>query len=218
MPQQNGPTRPGPGDPQDSRDHRYARAAGKAARAFLDSSRQDAERRAELKRQTERDAEAEREAERQRELARRQAEQEAAQNGPASTLLRTARWWWVAVTLLFTVLATVFVLSGLQIQAGSGPIAVPGVDDTPGTEGPLSGSPGQFVLAIAAGVVALGSAAGTVQLLRKRRSAVGMLTGVGVIVAVPLIIRSAPLLIVVGALLLVGVVMLWLPPVRRQLR
>ena len=122
------------------------------------------------------------------------------------------------MTLLFAVLTTVFVLSGLQIQAGSGPISLPGVDDTPGGEGPLSGSDGQFVLATVTGVVALASAAGTVQLLRRRRSAVGMLTGVGVIVAVPLIIRSAPLLIVVGALLLVGVVMLWLPPFRRQLR
>lgn len=216
MATQNGSPRPDP-SPEPG-EHRYARAAGRAARAFLDSSRQDAEHRAELKRQAELDAAAERESERERELARQRAAREAAQTGPASSLLRAARWWWVAVTLLFAVLTTVFVLSGLQIQAGSGPISLPGVDDTPGGEGPLSGSPGQFVLATVTGVVALASAAGTVQLLRRRRSAVGMLTGVGVIVAVPLIIRSAPLLIVVGALLLVGVVMLWLPPVRRQLR
>ena len=189
--------------------HRFARAAGKATRAFLDTSRDDAERiRAKRAAETERDAA--RQAERQ---TQRQAERRAGRTAdrPApSTPMTIARWWWAAVTVLFAVLATVFLLVGL----GSDPGAAGGLD----LAVPTSSRTGQFVLAGLSGVLALATGTGTVQLLMRRRGAVGLLTGIALLAGAPLIIRGHPLLVTLAGVLLAGAALIWLPGVRRSLR
>lgn len=225
MPTQNGPSSSGPSP--ESGDHRYARAAGRAARAFLDSSRQDAEVRAERRRRAEEEVRREDELRdrRRQEAAEQQAEQDrqartAAQTGPASGPLKLARWWWAGVSALFAALSTVFVLSGLRVQSGGEPVggAMPGSELPPGIADPLEGSTGQFALATITGILALACLVGLVQLLRRRRSAVGLLTSVALIVGVPLMLRPSAVLVFLAAVLLLGAVLLWLPPVRRQLR
>jgi hypothetical protein len=184
--------------PENTPDHRLARAAGKATRAFLDGQRQDAARaRATAEARAEAEARLQREA-RQRSQARAEA--------GGSVLLRTARWWWGVVTVLFLLLAAAFLVAGLA-----------GRDDVvPGA--PLDGPAGQYVLAGLTGVLTVATGTGAVQLLRGRRSAVGLLTGVAVIVGIPLIVRGHPMLIVMAVVLLAGAALLWLPPVRRRLR
>ncbi|NUL48560.1 hypothetical protein F7P69_25635 [Cellulosimicrobium funkei] len=193
MPEQI-PGQPSPG-PQPH--HRFARAAGRATRSFLDASRDDAERAR---------------AERQELEDRRAAEQLAAaeRQSATPTTLKVARWWWGVTTAVFALVATAFLLSGLHAPAGT---AV-GLDLTEPEATPL----GQFVLAGLAGVLALATGIGAVQLLRSRRSAVGLLTGVAVIVGVPLIVRGHPLLLALAVVLLAGAALLWLPPLRRFLR
>ncbi len=184
--------------PPQTPDHRFARAAGKATRAFLDGHRQDAERARAA-------AEARAETEARREREARQRRQARADVG-GSVLLKTARWWWGVVTVLFFLLAVAFLVAG----------STGGTDVVPGA--PLDGATGQYVLAGLTGVLTLATGAGAVQLLRGRRSAVGLLTGVAVIVGIPLIVRGHPMLIVMAAVLLGGAALLWLPQVRGRLR
>ncbi|WP_313818517.1 hypothetical protein [Citricoccus sp.] len=193
MPEQT----PGQQVPGQQPHHRFARAAGRATRSFLDSSRDDAERAR---------------AERQEHEDRRAAEEHAAAERRAATpaTLKVARWWWVIVTLVFALVATAFFLSGLRAPAGT----AGGLD----LAAPEASATGQFVLAGLAGVLALATGTGAVQLLRSRRSAVGLLTGVAVIVGIPLIVRGHPLLLALALVLLAGAALLWSPPVRRFLR
>ncbi|MCY1157703.1 MAG: hypothetical protein MOP51_724 [Citricoccus sp.] len=184
--------------PHENPDHRFARAAGKATRSFLDGQRQDAER-ARAARQERAEAEARFERE-----ARQRRESRADVGG--SVLLRTARWWWGVVTVLFLLLAAAFLVAGLTGRTGIVPDA------------PLDGATGQYVLAGLTGVLTLATGAGAVQLMRGRRSAVGLLTGVAVIVGIPLVVRGHPALIAIAAVLLAGAALLWLPPVHRRLR
>ncbi|GAA1130486.1 hypothetical protein [Citricoccus alkalitolerans] len=177
--------------------HRFARAAGRATRSFLDASRDDAERAR---------------AERQEHEDRRTADQRAAAERQAATptTLKVARWWWLIATAVFALVATAFLLSGLNAPAGTAgrlDLATPEATPT-----------GQFVLAGLAGVLALATGTGAVQLLRSRRSAVGLLTGVAVIVGIPLIVRGHPLLLALAMVLLAGAALLWIPPLRRFLR
>ncbi|MEV4900430.1 hypothetical protein AB0K08_03695 [Citricoccus sp. NPDC055426] len=187
--------------PEDQPHHRFARAAGKATRSFLDTSKDDAERsRVERAERAERKAAGEAAAERAAE-ARRAAT-------PAT--LTVARWWWAVATALFALVAVAFLLAGLNTTAGSaGGFDVAAPETTP---------TGQFVLAGLAGVLAVAAGTGTVQLLRSRRSAAGLLTGVAVIVGIPLIVRGHPALIALAAVLLAGAALLWVPAVRRYLR
>jgi hypothetical protein len=184
--------------PHETPDHRFARAAGKATRAFLDGRRQDAERA-----RTAAEVRAEAEARHQREAQERR--QVRADVG-GSVLLKTARWWWGAVTVLFLALAVAFLVAGLTGRAGVVPGAL------------LDGAAGQYVLAGLTGVLTLATGTGAIQLIRGRRSAVGLLTGVAVIVGIPLIVRGHPALIAIAVVLLAGAALLWLPPVRRRLR
>lgn len=184
--------------PHENPDHRFARAAGKATRSFLDGRRQDAERA-----RATRQAHAEAEARREREA--RQRRQARADVG-GSVLLKTARWWWGVVTVLFLALAVAFLVAGLTGRT----------DVVPGAA--LDGATGQYVLAGLTGVLTLATGAGAIQLMRGRRNAVGLLTGVAVIVGIPLIVRGNPALIAIAAVLLAGAALLWLPPVRRRLR
>lgn len=193
MPEQT-PGQPSPGQQPH---HRFARAAGKATRSFLDASRDDAERAR---------------AERQDQEDRRAAEQRAAAERRAATptTLKVARWWWALATTAFALVAAAFLLAGLNAPTGSaGGLDIAAPEATP---------TGQFVLAGLAGVLAIATGTGTVQLLRSRRSAVGLLTGVAVIVGVPLIVRGHPLLLALAGVLLAGAVLLWFRPVRRFLR
>lgn len=194
--------------PEDQPHHRFARAAGKATRAFMDTSKEDAERI-----RTERGRLAEQQEQRR---AAAQAEEAAAQRAAAErraatpATLKAARWWWTLATAIFALIAVAFLLAGLNAPAG----AAGGID----AAAPESTPTGQFVLAGLAGVLAVASGIGTVQLLRSRRSAAGLLTGVAVLVGVPLIIRGHPALIALAAVLLAGAALLWWPAVRRSLR
>lgn len=201
---------PTPEPPQ----HRFARAAGKATRSFLDTSKADAER-ITAKRAEDSERSAERLAARQadqraNQRADRQADHQADRQAAPTTLVKVTRWWWSAVTVLFAALAVVFLLAGL----GAGPDAPGGLDLAAPTASPV----GQFVLAGLSGVLALATGTGTVQLLLRRRGAVGLLTGVALIAGIPLIVRGHPLLITLAAVLLAGAALLWLPGVRRSLR
>ncbi|MEW1979349.1 hypothetical protein AB0333_00275 [Citricoccus sp. NPDC079358] len=193
MPEQT----PGQQSPGPQPHHRFARAAGKATRSFLDASRDDAER-ARAQRQDQDD--------------RRAAEEHAAAERRAATptTLKVARWWWTVATAVFALVATAFLLSGLNAPTGT----AGGLD----LAAPEATTTGQFVLAGLAGVLALATGTGAVQLLRSRRSAIGLLTGVAVIVGIPLIVRGHPLLLVLALVLLAGAALLWSPPVRRFLR
>lgn len=194
--------------PEDQPHHRFARAAGKATRSFLDTSRQDADRiRAERGRMADQRAERQAAEEAEAAAARRAAAERLAAT-PAT--LKVARWWWAVATAVFALIAVAFLLAGLNAPAG----AAGGLD----AAAPESTPTGQFVLAGLVGVLALASAIGTVQLVRSRRSAASLLTGVAVIVGIPLIVRGHPALIALAAVLLAGAALLWWPAVRRFLR
>jgi hypothetical protein len=195
--------------PEEQRHHRFARAAGKATRAFMDASAAD------------RGDHPSRPGGAAPEKAREQAlREQPARDRPAGDRtpqdavgaavgtpvpMKVARWWWAVVTVVLALLTASFILSGLSM-----PEASPAGD-------PLGGSTGQFVLAGAAGVLTVATGVGAVQLLRSRRGAVGLLTGVAVFVGVPLIVRGHPLMITLAAVLLAGAALLWLPAVRRRL-
>lgn len=193
--------------PPDQPHHRFARAAGKATRAFLDTSKDDAERvRAERVRLAAQQAEqAEHQVERQA-AAERAAE---ARRAATPAALTVARWWWAVATALFALVAVAFLLAGLNAADPAGGLDLAAPESTPA---------GQYVLAGLAGVVAAAAGTGTVQLLRSRRSAAGLLTGVAVLVGIPLIVRGHPALIALAAVLLAGAALLWVPAVRRSLR
>lgn len=199
MPQDQSPDQP---------HHRFARAAGKATRSFLDTSKDDAERvRAVRGRAAEQQAKRQAAAEAEAASAQRAAE---ARRASTPRTLKVARWWWAVATVLFALIAAVFVLAGLNTTAGSaGGFDVAAPETTP---------TGQYVLAGLAGVLAIATGMGTIQLLRSRRGALGLLTGVAVIVGIPLIVRGHPALIALAAVLLAGAALLWVPAVRRFLR
>ncbi|MFC7401155.1 hypothetical protein [Citricoccus sp. GCM10030269] len=187
--------------PEQNPDHRFARAAGKATRAFLDSSRQDQERLRQEKAQ-----EKERERERETHRGTPSARPTEPSDAGRPVMVTIARWWWAVATVLFALLTASFIISGISM-----PAPAPG-DDL------LGGETGQFVLAGAAGILTLAAGTGTVQLLRSRRSASGLLTAVALVIGIPLIVRGHPLLITVAVVLLAGAILLWLPQVRRRLR
>lgn len=187
--------------PEDPPHHRFARAAGKATRSFLDTSKDDAERS-----RRERALRVER-AEAQEAAAQRAAADRRAATPAALTL---ARWWWAVATAVLALAGVAFLLSGLN----AGPGTASGFDVT----APETTPTGQYVLAGLAGVLAVAAGTGTVLLLRSRRGALSLLTGVAVIVGIPLIVRGHPLLITLTAVLLAGAALLWLPSVRRFLR
>lgn len=171
--------------PHENPDHRFARAAGKATRAFLDGHQREAERaRADRAARAEAQARAERQA-----AERRRARATAA----GSVGVRTARWWWAAVAVVFALLTVSFAVGG-------------------------DGRPEQYVLAAVTGVLAVATGTGAVQLLRGRRGAAGLLTAIAVIAGVPLAVRGQPLLIAFAVVLLAGAALLWLPAVRGRLR
>lgn len=199
MPQDQSPDQP---------HHRFARAAGKATRSFLDTSKDDAER-VRAARGREAEQRAERQAAAEAEAAATQRAAEARRAATPSTL-KVARWWWAVAAMLFALIAVAFVLAGLNATAGS----AGGFD----VAAPEASPTGQYVLAGLAGVLAVASGIGTVQLLRSRRGALGLLTGVAVIVGIPLIVRGHPALIALAAVLLTGAALLWVPAVRRFLR
>ncbi|QCU77419.1 hypothetical protein E7744_03700 [Citricoccus sp. SGAir0253] len=225
MPEQN---------PHEAPQHRYARAAGRATRAFLDASRQDARDAAAATPPSTAPSGSRSTAS---STARRDRDARAAGPGTGpqggaeagagadrgsraaavgpSALLRTARWWWALVTVLFALLTASFVLAGTSQPVAEGPVLGP---DGYLLRDPLAGRTGQYVLAGLTGVLALATGAGTVQLLRSRRGAAGLLTGIAVLVGVPLILRGHPLLVAIAVVLLTGAALLWLPPVRRRLR
>lgn len=198
-------------------DHRYARAAGRATRSFLDASRRDREPR---RTQTRHDAEPEPSTNRLTHGSVIGSGHDAAAHEPrpAHGVLRAARWWWAILTVVFALLTVSFIVAGALTTPGTdgGAVDPTGLTGTM-QDGPLSGRPGQFVLAGLFGLLTLVAGTGTAQLLRSRRSAVGILTGIAVICGVPMLIRGAPLLVIFAVVLLLGAALLWLPAVRRAL-
>ena len=198
-----------------SSDHRLARAAGRATRAFQERQREDDERlraeRARLQTDDERRI-AERRAARERELD----ERDAAEAGRTHPLLRLARLWWGAITVLLAGLAAAFIWNGMRASERGGPV----VDVLTNMEsvGPLGGPTGQYMMGGAAALLALTSLWGWIGLLRRRRSAVSTLTFLTVLLAAPAFLRGNALLIVLAALLIIGAALIWLPPVRSRLR
>lgn len=198
--------------PPDQPHHRFARAAGKATRAFLDTSKDDVERvRAERVRLAA--LQAGQQVERQA-AAEQAAAAAAARHAATPTALKVARWWWAVATALFALVSAAFLLAGLNAPAPEGAGPAGGFD----VAAPESTPTGQYVLAGLTGVLAVAAGTGTVQLLRSRRSAAGLLTGVAVLVGIPLIVRGHPALIALAAVLLAGAALLWVPAVRRFLR
>ncbi|MBB4735772.1 hypothetical protein [Micrococcus cohnii] len=198
---------------QNSNEHRLARAAGRAARSFKQNQAADEERlrerREQLRTEDERRLE-ERRADKERALDAR----DAAESGRVHPLLKLARRWWMFVTAVLAGLAAAFVYNG--VRAGSGEV----LDPLTGMKsvGPLGGATGQFTMAGVLGLIMLITLWGVIGLFRRRRSAVSTLTTLTVIVAVPSLLRGNALLIVLAALLVIGSVLVWLPPVRSRVR
>lgn len=200
---------------ENTKDHRFARAAGRAARAFREQQRADDERLAERRRQ-ERAADEARLARRREDRERALDERDALEAGRLHPLLGLARKWWTFATVVIFGLAAVFLLNGLRARREGGPV----VDLTTGIEsvGVLGGATGQFALAGFVAVIGLFTLWGTVALYRRRASAVNTLTTLAVLVGVPSLLRGNALLLIMTALFLVGAVLVWLPPVKSRLR
>lgn len=200
---------------ENTNDHRFARAAGRAARAFREQQRADNERLAE-RRVQEREADEARLAERREAKERALDERDALEAGRVHPLLGLARKWWVFATVVMAGLATVFLLNGLRAQREGGPV----IDITTGVEsvGVLGGATGQFALAGFVGVLTLFTLWGTIALFRRRASALNTLTTLTALVGIPSLVRGNALLLLVTGLLLVGTVLAWLPPVKSRLR
>lgn len=200
---------------ENTNDHRFVRAAGRAARAFREQQRADNERLAD-RRVQEREADEARLAERRAERERRLDERDEAEAGRVHPLLGLARKWWTVATFIIFCLAGVFLFNGLRAQREGGPV----IDLTTGVEsvGVLGGATGQFALAGFVAVIGLFSLWGTVALYRRRASAVNTLTTLAVLVGVPSLVRGNALLLIMTALFLIGAVLVWLPPVKSRLR
>ena len=200
---------------ENTNDHRFARAAGRAARAFREQQRADNERLAE-RRVQERRADETRLAERHAAKERALDERDELEAGRVHPLLGLARKWWTAATLIIFGLAAVFLFNGLRAQREGGPV----VDLTTGIEsvGVLGGATGQFALAGFVAVIGLFTLWGTIALYRRRASAVNTLTTLAVLVGVPSLVRGNALLLIMTALFIIGAVLVWLPPVKSRLR
>ena len=155
-----------------------------------------------------------REAERLRLLEERDAAEAGA--GLVHPLLRLARWWWLAMGLLLAGGAAALIWNGVRAERTGGPV----IDPLTGMEsvGPLGGATGQYVMGGFTAVLALLALWGWLGLARRRRGAISTLTFLAVVVAIPAFARGNALLIVLAALLLVGAVLVWLPPVRSRVR
>ena len=207
--------------PQNSEDRPLARglgrAAGRAAQSFRESQRaDDARLRDERARLTAQDEERleRRRSDRERGLAERDAAE--ADAGLVHPLLKIARFYWLAVTLVLTVVAGAFVWNGQRAQASGEPV----VDPLTGIEsvGVLGGAAGQFTMGVAVALLAAAALWGWIGLLRRRRSAIGTLTFIALLLAAPAFLRANGLLIIFAVVMLVGAALLWLPPVRSRLR
>lgn len=207
--------------PQNSEDRPLARglgrAAGRAAQSFRESQRaDDARLRAERERLAAADEERleRRRADRERGLAERdEAEADA---GLVHPLLKLARVYWLVVTAVLAVVAGAFVWNGLRARKSGEPV----VDPLTGIEsvGVLGGATGQFTMGVAVALLAAAALWGWIGLLRRRRSAIGTLTFIALLLAAPAFLRANGLLILFAVVMLVGVALLWLPPVRSRLR
>ena len=198
-----------------SSDHRLARAAGRATRAFQERQRADdarlREERARLRREDE-----ERLEDRRAARVRALDERDAAEAGLVHPLLRLARIWWIAVAVLLAALSAALLWRGAQAEREGGPVTDPltGIESV----GPLGGATGQYMLGGLAGILALAALWGWIGLLRRRRGAISSLTFLTLVVAVPSFLRGNALLIALAVLLIIGTVLVWLPPVRSRVR
>jgi len=111
--------------------------------------------------------------------------------------LRTAVWWWSVSAAALLVLA-VATFANAQAETATGPVGL---------------------IALSAFLLALGLVAGygAWQLFRGRLAGRGLLTTFGLIAGLPLLFRG-PRLGAMAAALLVGVVLLWLPPSLRHFK
>ncbi|MDO5635417.1 MAG: hypothetical protein Q4G34_11200 [Micrococcus sp.] len=199
---------------QSPRNHRLARAAGRATRAFRENQARDNQRLAQ-RRQEEAAADEQRLAQRAQDRERDLDARDAAEVGRVHPLMSWARRWWLGISLALFALAAVFIYRG--VQAGpDGEV----VDVMTGlaSVGPLGGANGQYALGTVAIVLGLVAAWGTLSLYRRHPSAVSTLTTLTAVVAVPSLLRGNPFLIMLAALLVIGAVLVWLPPVRSRLR
>ena len=98
--------------------------------------------------------------------------------------------------------------------------AVGVIDPLTGMEsvGVLGGATGQFTMGTAVALLAAASLWGWIGLLRRRRSAIGTLTFIAVLLAAPAFLRANGLLIILAVVMLLGAALVWLPPVRSRLR
>jgi uncharacterized membrane protein YhaH (DUF805 family) len=200
---------------KNTHDHRFARAAGRAARAFREQQQADNERLAQ-RREQERAADQTRLAERQQARERALDERDELEAGRLHPLLGLARRWWSFAVVVMAGLAAVFLVNGLRARSEGGPV----IDLTTGVEsvGVLGGATGQFALAGFVGVLTLFTLWGTIALYRRRASAVNTLTTLTALVGIPSLVRGNALLLIVTALLIIGTVLVWLPPVKSRLR
>ena len=207
--------------PQNSEDRPLARglgrAAGRAARSFQESQRaDDARLRAERARLAAEDEErlSRRREDRERGLAERDAAESDA--GLVHPLLRIARMYWLALTVVLAVVAGAFVWNGMRARESGEPV----VDPLTGIEsvGVLGGATGQFTMGVTVALFAAAALWGWIGLLRRRRSAIGTLTFIALLLAAPAFLRANGLLIVLAVIMLVGAALLWLPPVRSRVR
>ena len=207
--------------PQNSEDHPLARglgrAAGRAAQSFRESQRaDDARLRAVRARLTAEDEERleRRRADRERDLVARDAAESDA--GLVHPLLKVARLYWLAVTVVLIGIAGAFLWNGARAQDSGEPV----IDPLTGMEsvGVLGGATGQFTMGTAVALLAAASLWGWIGLLRRRRSAIGTLTFIAVLLAAPAFLRANGLLIILAVVMLLGAALVWLPPVRSRVR
>ena len=131
-------------------------------------------------------------------------------------LLKVARLYWLAVTVVLIGIAGAFLWNGARAQDSGEPV----IDPLTGMEsvGVLGGATGQFTMGTAVALLAAASLWGWIGLLRRRRSAIGTLTFIAVLLAAPAFLRANGLLIILAVVMLLGAALVWLPPVHSRLR
>lgn len=194
---------------------RVGRAAGTAARDFRERQAEDGARLQEVREQVRADDDA-RVAERRAARERALDERDAAEAGLVHPLLRLARIWWIGVAVVLAGLGGAFLWNGRRAAANGGVV----VDPVTGVQsvGPLGGATGQYTMGGVVLVLALVAVWAWIGLLRRRRSAVGTATFLAVLLLIPAILRPNILFLVAALLVVVGAVLVWLPPVRSRVR
>ena len=136
--------------------------------------------------------------------------------GLVHPLLKVARLYWLAVTVVLIGIAGAFLWNGARAQDSGEPV----IDPLTGMEsvGVLGGATGQFTMGTAVALLAAASLWGWIGLLRRRRSAIGTLTFIAVLLAAPAFLRANGLLIILAVVMLLGAALVWLPPVRSRVR